>query len=139
MRNITKNIQVSIDGNMTDFRLTKLDAFSGAELLRMLAKTPAGNGGAEQAVSAAFAALDAGDLRSLMTACLNHTEVLLPAGYQRVMQGESWGWPDLEHDAMTCLKLAMEEVAWTLEGFFGEGGRSSRPPAPDTPPAAPRT
>ena len=128
MRNITKNIQLSIDGNPTDFRLTKLDAFSGAELLRMLAKTPAGNGGAEQAVSAAFASLDAGDLRSLMTACLNHTEVLLPAGYQRVMQGGSWGWPDLEHDAMTCLKLAMEEVAWTLEGFFGEGGRSSRPP-----------
>ena len=139
MRNITKNIQISIDGTPTDFRLTKLDAFSGAELLRMLAKTPAGNGGAEQAVSAAFAALDAGDLRSLMTACLNHTEVLLPAGYQRVMQGGSWGWPDLEHDAMTCLKLAMEEVAWTLEGFFGEDGRNSRPPAPDTPPSVPRT
>ena len=139
MRNITKNIQISIDGNPTDFRLTKLDAFSGAELLRMLAKTPAGNGGAEQAVSAAFAALDAGDLRSLMTACLNHTEVLLPAGYQRVMQGNAWGWPELEHDAASCLKLTMEEVLWTLEGFFGGSGPASRPAAPPSTPAAPRT
>ena len=86
-----------------------------------------------------FTAMTEEELHGLLRTALNHTEVLLPAGYQRVMQGSSWGWPDLEHDAMTCLKLAMEEVAWTLEGFFGEGGRSSQPPAPDTPPAAPRT
>ena len=46
MRNITKNIQFQIDGTPMDFRLTKLDAFSGAELLRMLAGMPTGGGDA---------------------------------------------------------------------------------------------
>ena len=139
MRNIIKNIQLNMDGTPTDFRLTKLDAFSGAELLQLLAKAPAGGEDAGETVSAVFAALPQGDLRSLMTSCLNHTEVLLPAGYQPVMQGSAWSWPELEHDAMTCLKLCMEEVLWTLEGFFGGSGRTSRPAAPDTPRTAPRT
>ena len=139
MRGITKNIQLKMDGTPTDFRLTKLDAFSGAELLQLLAKMPAGGEDAGETVSAAFAALGAEGLRTLMTSCLNHTEVLLPAGYQPVMQGSSWSWPELEHDAMTCLKLCMEEVLWTLEGFFGGSGRNSRPAAPDTPRTAPRT
>ena len=139
MRVITKNIQLKMDGTPMDFRLTKLDAFSGAELLQLLAQMPAGGEDAGETVSAVFAALGAESLRSLMTSCLNHTEVLLPAGYQPVMQGSSWSWPELEHDAMTCLKLCMEEVLWTLEGFFGGSGRTSRPAAPDTPRTAPRT
>ena len=139
MRNIIKTLRLEIDGTPTDFRLTKLDAFSGAELLQLLAKVPAGGEDAGETVSAVFAALSAEGLRSLMTSCLNHTEVLLPAGYQPVMQGSSWSWPELEHDAMTCLKLCMEEVLWTLEGFFGGSGRTSRPAAPDTPRTAPRT
>ena len=36
MRQITRDIQISIDGNQTGFRLTKLDAFSGITLLRLL-------------------------------------------------------------------------------------------------------
>ena len=139
MRVITKNIQLKMDGTPTDFRLTKLNAFSGAELLQLLAKMPAGGEDAGETVSAVFAALSAENLRTLMTSCLNHTEVLLPAGYQPVMQGSAWSWPELEHDAMTCLKLCMEEVLWTLEGFFGGSGRTSRPAAPDTPRTAPRT
>ena len=139
MRMITKNIQLNMDGTPTDFRLTKLDAFSGAELLQLLAKAPAGGEDAGETVFAVFAALPQGDLRSLMTSCLNHTEVLLPAGYQPVMQGNAWSWPELEHDAMTCLKLCMEEVLWTLEGFFGGSGRTSCQAAPDTPRTAPRT
>ena len=139
MRQIAKNIRFPMDGTPTDFRLTKLDAFSGAELLQLLAKVPAGGEDAGETVSAIFAALPQEGLRSLMTSCLNHTEVLLPAGYQPVMQGNTWSWPELEHDAMACLKLCMEEVLWTLEGFFGGSGRISRPAAPDTPPAAPRT
>ncbi len=72
------------------------------------------------------------DLKSVMTSCLNHTEVLLLAGYQPVMQGSSWSWPELEHDPVTCLKLVLEEAVWTLSGFFGEGGPTSGPAAPDT-------
>ena len=36
MRQITKDIQITIDGNPTGFRLSKLDAFSGVMLLRLL-------------------------------------------------------------------------------------------------------
>ena len=40
MREITKNLTIPVDGKKLDFRLTKLDAFSGASLLRMLSKMP---------------------------------------------------------------------------------------------------
>ena len=110
MRDIIKNIQLPIDGKPVDFRLTKLDAFSGAALMQMLARLPASSGDPDDILSFAFASLSPADLRSLMTACLNHVEVLLPAGYQPVMQGSSWPWPELEHDAAACLKLTLEEA-----------------------------
>ncbi len=126
MRDIIKNIQLPIDGQQMDFRLTKLDAFSGAELLRLLAKMPEAFGSGEL-LADMFVSMAPEDLRSVMTSCLNHVEVLLPAGYQPIMQGSSWSWPELEHDTATCLKLTLEEAFWTLRGFFGEGGPSSRP------------
>ena len=139
MRDIIKNIQLSIDGKPVDFRLTKLDAFSGAALMQMLARLPVPSGDTDAVLSSAFASLPPADLRSFMTACLNHVEVLLPAGYQPVMQGTSWSWPELEHDAVACLKLTLEEALWTLSGFFGEGGSTSRPAAPTSSPSMPRT
>ena len=124
MRNIIKNIRLPIDGTDMDFRLTKLDAFSGVYLLRLLEKLPEdsapGNG-----LLQVITALPEDELKSLMTSCLNHVEVLLPAGYQPVMQGPSWAWPELEHDTASCLKLVMEEISWTLSGFFGGGGSPS--------------
>ena len=152
MRDIIKNIQLLIDGKPVDFRLTKLDAFSGAALMQMLARLPAAEVilpkepegdrkalGNDSLVMEVFTALSSGNLRSLMTACLNRVEVLLPAGYQPVMQGSSWSWPDLEHDAATCLKLTLEEALWTLSGFFGEGGSTSRSAEPISSPSAART
>ena len=90
MREIIRNIRMEMDGKPMDFRLTKLDAFSGAELLQLLAKMPAADGeaGPEQSLVGIFTSLPAEDLRSLMVSCLNHVEVLLPAGYQPVMQGK---------------------------------------------------
>ena len=139
MRDIVKNIQLPIDGKPVDFRLTKLDAFSGAALMQMLARMPVSSGDADAILSSAFASLPPADLRSLMTACLTHVEVLLPAGYQPVMQGSSWSWPELDHDAAACLKLTLEEALWTLSGFFGEGGSTSRPAEPISSPSAART
>lgn len=45
MREITKTISSHVDGKPADFRLTKLDAFSGAALLRMLSGMPQSKGG----------------------------------------------------------------------------------------------
>ena len=136
MREITKTVSVSVDGRPMDFRLTKLDAFSGVSLLRMLVRLPSGAvsgeaGGSLPALSLLSAFSDA-DLRSLMTSCLEHTEVLLPAGWMPVMTRGEWSYPELEHDAAVCLKLTVEEVLWTLEGFFGGGASGAPPGTPDS-------
>ena len=147
MRDIIKNIQLPIDGKPMDFRMTKLDAFSGAALLQLLTRLPLSGGIPGEADGSShdslpvsvFTVMSPEDLRSVMTSCLNHVEVLLPAGYQPVMQGSSWAWPELEHDTATCLKLTMEEAIWTLSGFFGDGGSASRSAAPNTAPQHART
>ena len=41
-----------------------------------------------------------------------------------------WTYPELEHDTAVCLKLTIEEVLWTLEGFFGGGISASLPEIP---------
>ena len=127
MREITKHMTISVDGKPTDFRLTKLDAFSGAALLRMLSRLPDGSG-----VQDLLTGLSDGDLRSLMITCLQHAEVLLPAGWIPIMTRGEWSYPELQHDTATCLKLTVEEVLWTLEGFFVERGSASRSETPAT-------
>ena len=128
MREITKTISISVDGKSWDFRLTKLDAFSGASLLRMLSNMQQVYSG--DSVMGFITHLSESDLRSLMITCLQHCEVLLPAGWMPVMTRGEWTYPELEHDTAVCLKLTIEEVLWTLEGFFGEGVSASRPEIP---------
>ena len=132
MRTVTKDIQLTIDGSPLGFRLTKLDAFSGVMLLRLLMRV-------EEKVSSPtildlVSSLSGDELRTVMTAVLNHTAVLLPAGPHPVMTGSEWGYPELEHDTPSCMKLLLEGIAWSLSGFFG-GGRSKPEAAPaDTAP-----
>ena len=57
--------------------------------------------------------------------CLRSASALLPAGPIRVLDQGCWGIPDLEHDAWACLKLTLEVMSWTLEGFFPESGPTS--------------
>ena len=125
MREITKTLSISLNGKPMDFRLKKLDAFSGVMLLRLMTRMPEGG-----AATDLLSALPDADLRSLMTTCLQHIEVLLPAGWYPVMTQGEWGYPELQYEPGICLKLTMEEVVWTLEGFFGEGGSASLPMIP---------
>ena len=128
MREIIKTVSVQVDGKPKDFRLTKLDAFSGAILLRMLSGMPKESG--RDPVLGFITFLSEPDLRSLMITCLQHCEVLLPAGWIPVMTRGEWSYPELEHDTAVCLKLCIEEVLWTLKGFFGGGGSTSLPEIP---------
>ena len=127
MRGITKIISIPVSGKSMDFRLTKLDAFSGVTLLRLMAKMPEGG-----AVTDLLSSLSDGETRSLMTICLEHVEVLLPAGWNPVMTQGTWSYSDLKYEPGICLKLTIEEIVWTLEGFFGEGGSTSRTGTPAT-------
>ena len=128
MREIMKILPVPVDGKSQDFRLTKLDAFSGAALLRMLSGMRKDPG--DDSVLGFITSLSETDLRSLMTTCLQHCEVLLPAGWMPVMTRGEWTVSELEHNTAVCLKLTIEEVLWTLEGFFGGGGSTSLPEIP---------
>ena len=128
MREIEKNISIPVEGKPMNFRLTKLDAFSGASLLRMLSGMRKDPG--DDSVLGFITSLSEPDLRSLMITCLQHCEVLLPAGWMPVMTRGEWTVSELEHDTAGCLKLTIEEVLWTLEGFFGGGGSTSLPEIP---------
>ena len=127
MHEITKTLTIPVDGKKMDFRLTKLDAFSGASLLRMLSRIPAG----EDFLSFLTVISD-DDLRRLMTVCLEHCEVRLPAGWNPVMTRGEWTYPELQHDTGVCLRLTAEEVLWTLESFFGAGASDSKAATPDS-------
>ena len=131
MREITKTLTLPIDGKPLTFRLTKLDAFSGAALLRLLSRLPEKperrDGPTFRDI---FLSIPDKDFCNLMIVCLQHVEVLLPAGYIPIITQGEWSYPELQHDTATCLKLTLEEVLWTLKGFFGEAGSSSRPETP---------
>ena len=132
MREITKDIEIMIDGSRTGFRLFKLDAFSGVILLRLLMRLEEKND--HPTMLDLIASLSEDELRSVMTSVLNHVSVLLPAGPHPVMTGSEWGYPELEHDTPSCMKLLLEGIAWSLSGFFGGSGRTSPPAPPDTAP-----
>ena len=132
MRQITKDITLTVDGTPLGFRLTKLDAFSGVTLLRLLMRLTEKN--ERPTVLDLIASLSEEELRSVMTSVLNHTAVLLPAGPHPVMTGPEWGYPELEHDTPSCVKLLLEGIAWSLSGFFGEGRSGPETDPADTSP-----
>ncbi len=127
MRQITKDIEIIVDGSKTGFRLFKLDAFSGVMLLRLLMRLE--NQKEAPTMLDLIASLSEEELRSVMKSVLNHVSVLLPAGPNPVMTGSEWGYPELEHDTPTCMKLLLEGIAWSLSDFFG-GGQPGEKAAP---------
>ena len=138
MRQIKKDIQITIDGEPVSFCLTKLDAFSGMVLLRLLMRLenrrechPDQEDTAPKAITVLdlVASFSEEELRSVMTSVLTHTAVLLPAGPHPVMTGPEWGYPELEHDTPSCMKLLLEGISWSLSGFFA-GGRPKAEAAP---------
>lgn len=130
MRQITKDIELPIDGNQVGFRLSKLDAFSGVALLRLLMRLE----GQDSCLTLLdlISSLSEEELRSVMTSVLNHVSVLLPAGPHPVMTGREWGYPELEYDTPSCMKLLLEGIAWSLSGFFGAGQSGPESGQPDT-------
>ena len=125
MRQITKDIEITVDGSPIGFRLSKLDAFSGVALLRLMMRLQEES----PTLLDLIASLSEEELKSVMTSVLNHISVLLPAGPHPVMTGPEWGYPELQYDAPACMKLLLEGMAWSLSGFFG-GGQSGTNAAP---------
>ena len=143
MRSLTKPLTLSVDGAETRFRLSLMDAFSGACLLKLITEKclphfasldfsdPETLGPEIIRVLPSFlSSLSETELRDVMQKCLNHVEQELPAGYQPVMVRSSFGIRELEHDTVTCLKLCWEEILFNLEGFFSGSVLPSQPETP---------
>ena len=179
MRTTEKTVTLPYDGHDQSFRLRKMDAFSGACLLKFALEkllpslpqpsgtnadyvnapaadsaydlpeahtasdtihvpsasssavlraptsAPAGSSAQTFSFTDLLRALSESDLLSLMTRCLSHVDILLPAGPHPVYQNQTFGLPELETDTLTCLNLCWEEMLFNLEGFFGESGSPS--------------
>ena len=149
MRQITKTVTLTIDAKPFTFRLRKMDALTGACLLRRLSALeppstsatsatptapapPASAAPSPDLLTLLFTSLPDDDLRALMTRSLEHVDVLLDAGYQPVMQLGEWSWSDLQYDPAGALSLTLKEIVWTLDGFFVENGSTSPPARPVT-------
>ncbi len=123
MRENTKMLFLPVGKEQKEFRITKMDAFSGAKLLRLLSDLTEEN--KSRSLSDLLFALPEKEMEQVMRSCLSRAEVSLPAGYIRVWMPECWGLPELEYDTLTCLKLTLEVMAFTLNGFFPESGSPS--------------
>ena len=124
MREIERIIPLKVNEETMHFRLTKLDAFSGGKLLKML-------NGVQRDREEAFGlsdflfSLGDYDFESVMRVCLAHAEAELPAGFMTVWKDGCWGVPEMETETMACLKLTLEVMAFSMEGFFTGGGSGS--------------
>ncbi len=132
MRETTKIIQVNVDGEMKQFRITKLDAFSGARLLKLMSSFPDKNQEHEKSGTSStlwdlFFSLDDKNMDLVMKTCLSRVEISLPAGFIKVLENGCWGLPEFEYETMVCITLSLEVMAFTLNGFFPESGQNSRP------------
>ncbi len=119
MRQITKTLSLPLGEETRTFRVTKLDAFSGVRVLKLLAASD------QDDLQALLFSLPDPDLRLLMETCLAHAEISLPAGWIRVWNEGCWGLPELERETLLCFRLTQEVLAWTLSDFFPAGGQTS--------------
>ena len=138
MRDLTTTVSLPLDGEPTTFRIRKLDAFSGASLLKLVYKYLAPLADRqdlsdEDFLFEAFLALPDESLRWLMQTCLPRTEIQLPAGFLQVWGPDGWALPELEFSP-ACLLLTLEAARFTLRDFFTAGGPPSRPAVPASSP-----
>ncbi len=130
MKENTKMISLNMGENIKAIRIRKMDAFSGAGLLRLLSAQTEET--SSRTLSELLFALPEEEMERVMRTCLRQAEVSLPAGNVRIWSEEGWGIPELEYDTVACLKLTLEVMAFTLSGFFPESGSPSGPGAETT-------
>lgn len=124
MRETKRIISMTMDGKEMQFRIQKLDAFFGGKLLKMLSGVQKDRDEAFGLSDFLFSLGDY-DFESVMRVCLAHAEAQLPAGFMVVWKNGCWGVPEMETETMACLKLTLEVMAFSMEGFFTGGGSGS--------------
>ena len=144
MRNITTNIELEIEGEKKSFAIRKMNAFDGSYLLKVVTEKVlpllqkamnAANAENEEEITLmqiagmlpdVLASLDADEMKRIMVMCLKTVSILLPAGYQPVVDSRgNFGDEELEYDVASCLRLTYEVIMYNCGGFFGGSGLSS--------------
>ena len=147
MRDITKEVVLTLedDKEMT-FVITKMDAFSGASLMKFVTEKllPAigevqdalvikeGESGQDEQelvkqrvqnimpmLSKFLESISDEELIKLEKMCLKTVKCKLPAGYQPVLMGDSFGIPELQYDVANVLVLCYYVIEYNTQGFFG--------------------
>ena len=129
MRENTRILTLPAGEEQMTFRLTKLDAFSGGRLLKLLYAAQEGQTSSGMSLSDFLFSLPDSVFESVMKVCLAHAEVQLPAGFIAVYRAGCWGLPALEYETLACLKLTLEVMAFSMEGFFPASASASAPGA----------
>jgi len=73
----------------------------------------------------ALASISKEELYSFEKQCLNSVEMMKPAGWQRVMSGDTFGVEEVEYDPILGLVLCYDVIEFNFAGFFGGSGLSS--------------
>lgn len=146
MRDITKEVVLTLEGDkeMT-FVITKMDAFSGASLMKFVTeKLLPAIGEVQDAlvikegenldneselvkervqsvmpmISKFLESISDEELVRLEKSCLKTVKCKMPAGYQPVLIGDSFGIPELEYDPINVLLLCYYVIEYNAQGFF---------------------
>ena len=148
MRDIFKEVQLTIDEKEYTFRIQKMDAFTTSGLIKLLTEKllPAisslqdmlsvsvpDNATPEELkkitadrtqkilteLPKIMALIPENEFIELEKKCLKSVFVLLPAGPHPVWVNEDFGLEALKYDAMSMMALCFEVVAFNVHGFFG--------------------
>lgn len=148
MRETSKNVEFEIDGEMRHFYITKMNAFDGAYLMKIVTEKAmpliqeaimgmGKNSDAEDSESLdlkliadmlprALSSLSHEEMKKLMILCLSTVQLSLPAGYQYVVDGRgNFGVEELQYNTAACLRLVYEVIVLNCSDFFAESGLSS--------------
>ena len=146
MRDITKNINLTIEEKEYTFQIRKMTALTGTVVVKAVlekllpvyqqirglvsavAETDEKSkdsvvadsmGDTVLMISKMSESIGEDELIDLMKKCLRTVSVMLPAGWQPVMVGDNFGFPVLEYDMFGCLRLCFEVLKYNTESFFG--------------------
>ena len=144
VRDIMKMVEIELDGETKSFRITKMDAFSGAYLMKLVTEKAMpllqeAIKGIEQQEDDSFnlkliteylprllESMTMDELKKLMVLCLQSVELSFPAGFQRVVDAKgNFGVEELQYNTAICLRLMYEVIVYNCAGFFEESGLSS--------------
>lgn len=132
MRELYKELSLPVNGEQRNFRLRRMDAFSGICILRYLLRLEETKKNPD--ILDLISSLTDGELLRVFNVCMEYVEIVMPAGNGPVMKDGVWLTPEIQHEIQTCMRIMIASISWNLSGFFGGGGSSSKPAGQTTSP-----